>query len=314
MTALVADPPSPASLYTSATSKAPVLPLGAPAVFDGLDAWPDISGALRERSTGMLKQNERDWRFAGGIVADDGLPTFGQPSHVATEMLTATIHEAGRFRYTDDAGIEWAVLIGSDKSSYWRGVAIGCTGSVSMLARGRRAELLRCVDANLETLAKPGRSLTSEAQRSRMQLTQLRNLLSRLDAAAEFLAYMSAGGGPSGQRQQVTIQFAAEAAWGPDQLRWPHPWRTAVFDAFTVLGSIQVQQVRFAKSGWAPEPLARQLASFGVSWVDTETVDVHLSPLFVTFIAEWLGPGKPAALYAARHGGNLRELPIGDPL
>jgi hypothetical protein len=289
--------------------------LGPPTLFDGIDTWPNMDDALRGRSRELLaKHGQRDWTFAGGTTATDGQPTFGERSSVAAELLAKTITEASRFRYHDETGIEWAVLISGSTQEYWQGVAIGCAGSVAVLDRRRRTELLQQVAQGIESLTKSGRPLSDELQRSRNRLVQMQGCLRDLDAAVAFLTYLHIGLTCSGPKQQLIARFAAEAAWGDDQFHWPHPWRAAALEGFASLGAIQVQRVRFKKIGWQPEALARQAACMSVNWLDTETLAARMSELLIEFIAEWLGPGKPAAVYAARYGDDLRQYPQGEPL
>ena len=282
-------------------------------VFDGVDAWPAINQTFHQRAT-ELEREDRDWKAASGTVGAHGQAPFGLRPNEAAKVLADTISQAGRFRYSDEAGIEWAVLANKDTRDFWQGVAVGCTESILPLLHARRTELLKQIIRHQESLNKPSRIKLAHVQSHLNRLGQMQRWLTRLDTAMAILGYIYVSLLCSGPTQQISASLFAEEQWGPDRLKWPDGWREMIFESASVLSSIEVQLVRFGKTGWHPQPLYRQPASLGVVWRDTEWLEVVLSRYFVEFIGEWLAPGKPAANYAARHGANMRTPPEGEPL
>jgi hypothetical protein len=269
-------------------------------VFDGIggNAWPHMDTALSERSMALLRsKGAPDWGLAGGILAPDGSPTFAGRSTEASEIVRDVIGRAGRFKYHDDAGVQWAVLMTRERARAWRGIALGCNGSIELLARRARYVVALRTSTATKSLSVEGQRLCNSERRLRMQLANASSWLAGLDIAMAALEWIYVDSVSLGPQRAVDIKAMAEAVFGEDTSKWPNDWRAVIFDALATLGSIEVSLMSFCKTGWRPRTLAREPASLGVRLRRRGAIEFRWSPNFVRFASEWLAPGKPAAMH-----------------
>ena len=284
-------------------------PRQAEPVFAGVSCWPDVDRILAAKSLAFIsRRGVGDFVLAGGALRPDGHPTFASPSEVGYGAVRHVIDSHDGFRYTDEAGVQWAVLIqpkATGNLAAWHGVAIGIDFPADLLEPPRRRACLHELTTRLRELTQPGHSFAVEALHERARLSRIHRRLQLIDAAVKTIPVLYAAVQAGGRHTVcVDTRRLAAAAWG-QKTNWPANSGETIFDAITMLGTIRTQSINFPKTGWDPQPQKRQVAVLGARWRDPQTLSVQVAPDFITFVSHWLASSKSVS-------SQLKSWPAGD--
>ena len=261
-------------------------------VFRGISRWPDIDQLLAEKAKQLIKQHGvQNFALAGGTLRPDGLPSFGRPSVAAFKAVRQVVEAYGRFRYVDNAGRQWGMLVadGSAETKSWR--AIGVTLDpfpVSMLDPIQRQQCIRRLESRLNQL-RGGRfrfDRDPDAKRSRVSVALARATC--IDTAMRLIPLlMKSADIQGGSRVSLDYDDLAIEVWGSNKIDWPDEHKQPVFDAIAGLSSLRVQSLSLPKTGWSPRPLQHSPAVSQVRRRHGRSLPIRLHPLFTSFFNTW---------------------------
>jgi len=261
-------------------------------LFSGIGDWLDIDRRFTEQSVRLIRQHGvGEWALAGGILRPDGRLSFGSPSAFAYREVCEIIATSDGLRYSDDAGVQWGVLmprVSESNRVAWQGIAIGVDFPIALLDRKWRRKCLRIARARLTDLVRPGRVLDDKSQSARARLSMIQRRLQLIDTAIRTIPKLySAAQKHSSQKVRIDTRRLAAAAWGPES-KWPAEWSETVFEAVAMLSTIRTQSLIIPKTGWDPQVCDRQAAVLNVAWWNKQIIYVHMASQFVNFISHWL--------------------------
>ena len=260
-------------------------------LLDAIEGWPDLSEILFQRSLGLLaRRGFSRWVSAGGTIEFDARPSFGNPSYFARRLLRHISARTAGFRYRDSNGLSWAVRLlehRPGRPGSLRALALGCDLDIRLLGCPHRERFVRVLVERIQQMAPPA---SENEWRVRDRLRDRHRRLVLLGEAVALVPTLYASATRLGRSYlQLQVDELAAIVWGADRLHWPDDRREAVFQALACLGRLQVEVLELPMSGWAPRPTARTPAITDLSWLNRDTLSVHLGAMFVEFLCHMTG-------------------------
>ena len=275
-------------------ARGPLSPAGLPLeAFAGIDTWPVLDVALRNRSIELAKKDLAEWSAAGGVLGPDGQPAFGSPSAIALELASEVVERHGCFRYRDAVGTEWALLVYGEDARQWKGLAIGCAGRVDALAPVRRMALLKRVQGDLAEITKPGRRQTDELLRDRARLSRKLRWLTGLDAAITIATSLYDTVDADEPKTRFNAESMGNEIWGESSVAWPDNLRDWLLESLAMLAKFELRIICIRKTGWNLSPFAWQPAISDIRPFGP-FIHARFSSLFIEMLSKWRGPNKHA--------------------
>jgi hypothetical protein len=159
--------------------------------FAGIEDWPQLNRLLHRSALELIaNRGVASWLSAGGIRAADGSPSFGDRSDAAGEILSQIAARTGALRFTDNEGMQWALILVPDsrgRIAFWRGVAVGGESSPTLLSHRVRENTLQQIARHLAELDQPALRRIEDVDDDRMRLTRWQHRIRMLDVALRVL-------------------------------------------------------------------------------------------------------------------------------
>ena len=262
-------------------------------VFAEITLWPDLDRILAETSKQLIKQRGvNEWSLAGGILRPNGRPSFAIPSAPAFRVLRDLIAERQCFRYSDNIGTQWAVIVFSDGTTArpaWRGISIGVNFSIELFDPSWRHKYLRWLSTRIDQLTVPARTATPESDQKRAQFSAQRQRVQLIDTALRLIPVLRESVEFQGNRTvRVSAERLIEAARDDEHWHSTVDFEGAVFESISVLSKIRTQLLEIPKTGWCPTPLQCGVAVQRVRRLRGKEFSVRLDPVFLWFLDHWL--------------------------
>jgi hypothetical protein len=195
---------------------------GTRGLFDGIAGWADLNRIVAGRSETLLAEGGHDaWVEAGGAYDAAGCPTLEARSPLAHSIVREIAEGAGRLRWSDLSGIDWAVRL-VRRPDAGPGAYLGF--AISLPNGGR-----------------PGRD--GPAGRRPWLFGRAEQLLWAIYAGVLM------------QRRSVILlpdALLGQVVWGGVRAAWPRDWRSDLLDVLRSLCWLHAATLRLDERSWQP--------------------------------------------------------------
>ena len=257
-------------------------------VLAGLEAiptWPILNVAIRILSGKLREAAGRVvWVSEGGGIDADGHATFGDESKLGIQITEHFCHDVRRFRYLDETGFPWAVVVVVDTDPAGsQAIALGGPGSGLLFGAATRASINYRINQELERVR--GQAL-GEPQPDRSEEEILEDQRISYETASALLTVLRATCLQQNSNRITLDEFhVADQLWGKNSEFWPRRWQERLLDAFCLLDSLQLREVKVLPGRWRPVLDARHRLWHSIQGTSATGFEMSLDPLFVRFLA-----------------------------
>jgi len=256
-------------------------------VLTGLEAiptWPILNGTIRINS-GELREESGDaaWASEGGEFDSTGYATLRDDSALGAAVMQHYVQDVHRFRYLDESECPWAIVLREADHIPGQAIALGGPGSGFLFGAASRASLNLRVNQELERARSQADGKPQE-QRSHEEILEDQSV--SYEAAAAMLTVLKA---KSDQQRSARITIdevdVASILWGKNLEFWPRRWRERLADAFCLLDSLQLREVKVLPGHWRPRFDARHRLWHSIRELGTHQLEICLNPLLLLFLS-----------------------------